>query len=199
MYGFGCRIKGGVRTSTSHCTPLTFNEANAKVDGLAGVIKAYKNALQVLELSGPIQFQQIIEKASVIADMPLDRIEQSYTILLILTNGVISDMEKTIKAIAQAEKLPLSIIIVGVGSGDFSNMDIFDLNDNPLKYNDGKLMPRDIVQFVPFKKFKHEAGILAAEALREIPNQVTEYMKMMEMCPMAALRFKQPLSDFFNY
>jgi len=194
LYGFGCKVKGGDRNSTSHCMPFTFNEENAEVDGLAGVMKAYKNALQVVELSEPILFQQIVERASAIADMPIDKIEQTYTILLILTSGINDDMENTMNAIVEAEKLPLSIIIVGVGSADFSNMDILDPNDNQLKYSNS----RNIVQFVPFNKFKHEAGILAAKTLRKIPNQVTGYMKMIGMCPMAEVRFSQPLSEFFD-
>jgi len=195
LYGFGCRMKGD-RTGTSHCMSLTFDEAKAEVDGLEGVMKAYKNALQVVELSGPTLLQQIIEMASAIADMPVNRTEQTYTILLILTDGIINDMERTINSIVQAGKLPLSIIIVGVGSADFTNMDILDADDEPLKHSNGELMTRDIVQFVPFNKFKHEACILAAETLREIPDQVTDYMKMVEMSPMAeAARFSVPESQ----
>jgi len=178
--------------------PLTFDKVNAEVDGLAGVMEAYKNALQVVELSEPILFQQIVQRASVIADTPIDRTEQTYTILLILTSGINDDMDNTINSIVEAEKLPLSIIIVGVGSASFSNMDILDPNGDRLKYSNGKLMTRDIVQFVPFNKLKHEAGSLAAKTLRKIPHQVTDYMKMMGMCPMAEIRFSQPLSEFFD-
>merc|ERR1712173_162477 len=45
-------------------------------------------------------------------------------------------------------------------------------------------MPRDIVQFVPFNEFKHSPGMLAKETLREIPDQVTDFMKMRTMPPM---------------
>jgi len=195
LYGFGCRMKGD-RSGTSHCMTLTFNEANAEVDGLAGVMKAYKYALRVVDLTGPTLFQQIIEMACAIADMPVNRTEQTYTILLILTDGIINDMEKTINAIVQGGKLPLSIIIVGVGSADFTNMDILDADDEPLKHSNGEIMHRDIVQFVPFNEFKQEAGILAAETLREIPDQVTDYMKMVGAFPLPeASQLSIPLSQ----
>jgi len=48
--------------------------------------------------------------------------------------------------------LPLSIIIVGVGSVDFSSMEQLDADGTPLfskKYK--KCMDADIVQFVPFR------------------------------------------------
>ena len=36
-------------------------------------------------------------------------------------------------------------------------------------------MPRDIVQFVPFKNFKNNIYKLAKETLKEIPTQLTDY------------------------
>jgi hypothetical protein len=38
---------------------------------------------------------------------------------LILTDGIINDMQKTIDEIVRGSDLPLSIIIVGVGEADF--------------------------------------------------------------------------------
>ena len=52
--------------------------------------------------------------------------------------------------------LPLSIVIVGVGSDDFESMDILDADDEPLysmKYK--KNMASDIVQFVPYRDFRN--------------------------------------------
>ena len=54
---------------------------------------------------------------------------QQYFILLMLTDGVISDMPDTIRSIVRASRLPMSIIIVGVGNADFSAMDELDCDD----------------------------------------------------------------------
>lgn len=40
--------------------------------------------------------------------------------------------------IVKASILPLSIIIVGVGNADFSNMDVLDADDVPLRYSEMK-------------------------------------------------------------
>ena len=45
---------------------------------------------------------------------------QKYTVLLILTDGVINDAENTVASIVAASNQPMSIIIIGVGSADFS-------------------------------------------------------------------------------
>jgi hypothetical protein len=55
-----------------------------------------------------------------------------YHILLLLTDGVINDLEKTIDQIVRGSSLPLSIIIVGVGNEDFTNMNVLDADEEPL-------------------------------------------------------------------
>jgi len=75
-------------------------------------------------------------------------------VLLIITDGVISDMFDTVRAIVYASTLPYSIIIVGVGSADFSAMDALDCDSGLLRDRDGHVAQRDIVQFVPFRKFE---------------------------------------------
>jgi len=50
-------------------------------------------------------------------------------ILLILTDGEIHDMDNTIDTIIQAAYLPISIIIIGIGDADFTNMEILDGDD----------------------------------------------------------------------
>jgi len=44
----------------------------------------------------------------------------NYFVLLIITDGVITDMPQTVQAVIEASYLPMSIIIVGVGNADFS-------------------------------------------------------------------------------
>ena len=45
-------------------------------------------------------------------------------VLLIIKDGVIHDMDETIRMIVQGADAPLSILIVGVGNEDFSNMEV---------------------------------------------------------------------------
>jgi vacuolar-type H+-ATPase subunit F/Vma7 len=51
---------------------------------------------------------------------------------LIITDGIINDMQKTIDQVVRSSGLPISIIIVGVGSDDFESMDTLDADENPL-------------------------------------------------------------------
>lgn len=56
--------------------------------------------------------------------------------------------------------LPLSIIIVGVGNADFTNMNILD-GDNGLFDSKGRKANRDFVQFVPFNQVSGNSDMLA--------------------------------------
>ena len=68
-----------------------------------------------------------------------------YFILLIITDGVITDMQNTKQAIVKAAKLPMSIIIVGVGNEDFTAMEELDGDEVRLSFR-GVEAERDIVQ-----------------------------------------------------
>lgn len=110
---------------------------------------------------------------------------EEYYVLLILTDGVITDMDNTIRAIVDSSRLPLSIIIVGVGQANFDNMNILDADETPLRSN-GVTMARDIVQFVPFRDF--QAGTFGGEALAEavlaeVPDQFVSYMTQHSVKP----------------
>lgn len=95
---------------------------------------------------------------------------QQYFILLILTDGVITDMADTREAIVQASHLPMSVIIVGIGNADFSDMQMLDGNDGILRSPKGEPVLRDIVQFVPFRNFKHVSPFVKSERFHRAPS-----------------------------
>ena len=102
---------------------------------------------------------------------------------MILTDGIINDMSETIDAIVEASFLPISIIIVGIGNADFSNMKTLDSDDRRLSSSKGINAARDLVQFVPYNKFENNVKKLACEVLQEIPRQVEEYFRMKGIPP----------------
>lgn len=64
-------------------------------------------------------------------------------------------MDETRHAVVQASKLPMSIIIVGVGNADFAAMEFLDGDSRVLHSYTGEEAVRDIVQFVPFRNFRN--------------------------------------------
>jgi len=71
---------------------------------------------------------------------------QKYNILLILTDGVINDMNKTIDEIVRGSELPVAIIIVGIGEAEFDSMETLDGDEEALySQTYRKYMAADIV------------------------------------------------------
>ena len=169
----------------SHCFALNGNICDPECDGLEGVIDAYQNSLKKVDLYGPTWFAPVMDMVNTMAEgLEVSQQNQQYMILMIITDGIINDMQKTIDEIVRGSSLPLSIIIVGVGEADFSSMDVLDADDDPLysqKYK--KYMASDIVQFVPFSEFKNDPRMLAKETLEEVPRQFLSFMERQGIVP----------------
>jgi len=59
----------------------------------------------------------------------------------------------------------MSIIIIGVGAADFKDMEILDADDVELCNSKCKVGERDIVQFVRYRDFNQDSGLLAQNVL----------------------------------
>eukprot|EP00877_Chromochloris_zofingiensis_P013629 jgi/Chrzof1/851/Cz01g31110.t1 len=171
VYGFGGQMPD---RTTSHCFAINGNNAQPFCAGVHGIAATYREALLRYPLSGPTLFTPVIKAATAIASQPSAL--PKYYCLLILTDGQACDMEDTVSAVIAASRLPLSIMIVGVGSADFSAMRRLDSDGKLLRDRTG-IAERDIVQFVEFNTLHNDGTRLAAELLGELPGQFLQYMR----------------------
>ncbi|XP_070604099.1 copine-3 [Erythrolamprus reginae] len=182
-FGFGAQIPPSWQVS--HEFPLNFNPSSPFCKGIQGIVDAYRVCLPQVRLYGPTNFSPIINHvARFAAAESQQRTASQYFILLIITDGVITDLDETRSAIVNASKLPMSIIIVGVGGADFSAMEFLDSDSGALRSRSGEAAIRDIVQFVPFRQF-HNAPkeALAQSVLAEVPQQVVSFFSMYKLQP----------------
>merc|ERR1719506_348872 len=185
-HGFG----GSVDGVTTHCFPVTLNQSQHDVYGINGVHQAYVQSFQTgrVALSGPTYFAPMLKAMREKATNSMSQLHQKYHVMLILTDGAIMDMKHTVDEIVMLSRLPLSIIVIGVGPADFSSMEKLDGDVQPLRHSRASIgvCKRDIVQFVPFNKYKGRPADLASATLRELPGQVELYMRMNGLKPNAA-------------
>jgi Copine/Zinc finger, C3HC4 type (RING finger)/C2 domain len=185
VYGFGARLPPNFM-HTSHCFACNGNYFSPEVQGIDGILKAYKKALDATQLHGPTFFHDILKQCANWAEPYVENTENlKYFVLLILTDGVINDLQKTINEIVKASRLPISIIIVGIGDDDFSLMNRLDSENEPLQSTEEKAhMERDIVQFVPFNDFKDKGyQELALGTLDKIPSDILNYYRSKDIKP----------------
>ena len=177
-YGFGAKLPSG---QVSHSFALNGSDQDPRCHGVKGILDAYSHCLSNVQLYGPTNFADVIGVAH---HRALSAKAHEYFILLIITDGAITDLDKTIEAIVKASSSPLSIIIVGVGDADFGNMTHLDSDDHKLRSPiSGTTAARDIVQFVPMRECRNNGAELAAKVLAEVPAQLTSYMAAKGIMP----------------
>ncbi|XP_055790269.1 copine-2 isoform X2 [Salvelinus fontinalis] len=181
--GFGAQLPPDWKVS--HEFAINFDPTNPFCQGVEGIAQAYSACLPHIRFYGPTNFSPIITHVARFATQALQQeTAAQYFTLLIITDGVISDMDETRHAIVQAAKLPMSIIIIGVGNADFVAMEFLDGDSSVLRSYTGEEAVRDIVQFVPFRDFRNAPKeTLAKSVLAELPQQVTQYFKQRNLSP----------------
>ncbi|XP_030006430.1 copine-8 isoform X2 [Sphaeramia orbicularis] len=186
--GFGAKLPPDGRVS--HEFALNGNPQNPYCAGIDGVMEAYYQSLKSVQLYGPTNFSPVINHVARYAASVKDG--SQYFVLLIITDGVISDMAQTKESIVNASCLPMSIIIVGVGPAEFDAM--IELDGDEVRISSrGRYAERDIVQFVPFRDYIDRTGNhilsmarLAKDVLAEIPDQFLSYMRTRGIKPSPA-------------
>ncbi|XP_061815758.1 copine-8 isoform X1 [Nerophis lumbriciformis] len=186
--GFGAKLPPDGRIS--HEFALNGNPQNPYCAGIEGVMEAYYQSLKSVQLYGPTNFSPVVNHVARYAASIKDG--SQYFVLLIITDGVISDMAQTKESIVNASCLPMSIIIVGVGPAEFDAM--IELDGDEVRISSrGRYAERDIVQFVPFRDYIDRTGNhilsmarLAKDVLAEIPDQFLSYMRTRGIKPAPA-------------
>ncbi|XP_028765247.1 protein BONZAI 1 isoform X2 [Neltuma alba] len=180
-WGFGARpIDGPV----SHCFNLNGSSHYCEVDGIQGIMMAYTSALLNVSLAGPTLFGPIINNAALMASESVANGKRKYFVLLIITDGVVTDLQETKDALIKASDLPLSILIVGVGGADFKDMEVLDADKGErLESFSGRVASRDIVQFVPFRDVQNGQISVVQALLAELPAQFLSYMQTRNIQP----------------
>ncbi|XP_065195164.1 copine-1-like [Sycon ciliatum] len=183
-FGFGAKVPPEYKFS--NIFNLSVGSPRPECQGVGGILAAYQSAITQVQLWGPTNAAPIITAVCDFAEGEHKRIVsqklpcKSYQILLLLTDGILTDMEQTKMAVIRGSHLPMSVIIVGVGAADFSDMEALDADDGLLTCR-GKSAARDIVQFVPFSQYRtRPPEHLAKDVLAEVPTQLVQYMALHE-------------------
>ena len=184
IYGFGGIPEFMNWSHVSHCFPLNGNVVNPSLEGVEGVMAAYQDNVNNIKFMGPTHFADLLKECR--KQVKECKNEKMYHILMILTDGEIHDIDETIAEISEMakENLPVSIVIIGVGNEEFSNMVRLDGDDVALVAG-----VKDIVQFVKYEDVVRRsqpaelAGNLGALVLDEIPSAMVKCFMDKNMLP----------------
>ena len=167
-HGFGAKIDGEKKELFN----LTLDPTSAVVGSIDELMDVYAKAVLKVELFGPTNFAPIIRAALKMTRESFSLNHWNYTILLILTDGLINDAELTRELVVECCNEAISIIIIGIGNEDFKEMKVLDGDQRALRG-----ATRDIVQFVRFKTFSGIPDKLAKAVVSELPSQIDTFYK----------------------
>lgn len=162
VWGFGAKFDGQVR----HIFQCGQSPA---ASGIQGVLDAYRSVFESdLIMSGPTVLLSVLKAAASRAyKFYNDTSKLKYSILLILTDGVVDDLQSTRELILTYSHLPLSIIVVGIGRADFTEMH---------QWNDESSEPRrGRFTFVEFRTLQFDPAALSRKALEKVPRDIVDY------------------------
>ncbi|VDK75390.1 unnamed protein product [Litomosoides sigmodontis] len=160
-------------------TPPDYKNGDAKdphVNGIDGVLNAYRTSLLSVRPYAPTDYSEVIYHTYKFgAAVQRQGRSDHYFVLLIVTDGCVTNPERTVNAIVDCAELPVSIVIVGVGNGDFSPMR--HLLSLTLKSSEGRLLRREIVTFVPYTN-SMTSNELVTKLLLNVPRQFLSWAMM---------------------
>ena len=168
VWGFGAKFGGdGVVRDLFQCGP------NPRVQGVNGILEAYRSVFHSgFTMSGPTVFLQVMQAAAVQAKRHGDEYSRQardkksclrYTVLLVITDGIMNDFQETFRKLQVYKEMPLSIIFVGVGRSDFSTLSRLCSS-----------CPENTT-FVEFRS-QESPSEFALGALRHLPTQVMSHV-----------------------
>lgn len=191
LWGYGACING----QQTH-SPFLMGEKLKDADALVESYDAYFSATNESFDLGKDGYLKPVIQAGMYRAIKSNQTSQCYSTLVILTTGEITDLTETIDVIcAAAEDAPLSIVIIGVGTGDFQLMDIltgYGDESGKLRHSNGVPIARELVSFVTFHEFGGNASQCVVEGLREVPEQFVQYFTNAGIKPLPP----KPVPDF---
>ncbi|ETN85652.1 Copine, partial [Necator americanus] len=184
-------------------TPPTFQEAhefhlNFNIDpicrGLDGVIEAYRKAQSVVVPMKSAKFAPVVNSAIRLSLRSGFR-GLHYHVLAIFTRGTPTDIKELSAAMMGASDAPISIVVIGIGNGDFSQ-----LLKLAAKRKEGT---RSCLQFINITDIIESGNSpaenrsrIAQKALRAIPEQMTDFMHAANIAAKPPIQFILDLVSF---
>eukprot|EP01061_Rhynchopus_euleeides_P015358 TRINITY_DN26226_c0_g1_i1.p1 TRINITY_DN26226_c0_g1~~TRINITY_DN26226_c0_g1_i1.p1 ORF type:complete len:610 (+),score=203.68 TRINITY_DN26226_c0_g1_i1:145-1974(+) len=136
---------------------VTMDSNNYCVHGAQGILDAYWDVWKNNKITPaePSCFASCLSKVYRVGSGS----KSAYQIALIVTDGGCSDIQDTVDMIVDMSSEPISIIIIGVGSGPWDTMEMLSADDQPLTSSTKKMMKRDIVGFVEMDKYPNKEAV----------------------------------------
>ncbi|KAH7729248.1 Protein CPNA-4 [Aphelenchoides avenae] len=181
-FGFGAKVPPQFRESQEFCLNL---DTDPYCRGIEGVQSAFKNAFTSVQPINTAHLSHVIYYVSKLAQNAFNRSQAGspcYYVLIVITRGVFDDIKETVQAVIFASRAPISIIFVGIGEADLTELQRLGTAGMRLNYH-GRKPERDCIQYVSVPKCREEEteindlkALISERGLLNIPHQMSMFM-----------------------
>lgn len=167
------------KTKLHPCGKLTLDDSELILHGTDEVISTYKKSVKKVTFSGASRFAPLIEETTELAKINLKNFK-TYTIVLIITCGKVSDQLQLIDSLNKASMAPVSYIFINIGPKNV--MEWIDADDKPLTGSES-VQARDCVDYIFYKDVLEKKLSLDHEMMKEIPSHVSVWANLNNIRP----------------
>lgn len=184
LYGLCAKIKGVFHEYfpiTKMSNEKDDNSENNKYSSKDTMEKAYNYYRQMLQFWGPTKLSGFLNHAKDKAEKAFNENKNTYTVVTIITDGLIVDLRDIVDSISEMSMYPVYIVFVGIGEEksdrEFLLLKQIDDNLNQIKNDNKKDAIHDIVKFVHFKTENLvEKSSFSQKLFYDIPDEVVRFM-----------------------
>jgi hypothetical protein len=152
VYGFGA-AHPKITDSRNGFFPVS-GSFDIESDSLAECIKQYQKCLKSVNISGTKNVAGIIKKVlKGIDEFKTEASKKKYKVMLIISDGQIHDIKEVTNKIVKSANYPISIIVLGVGGGNFNELERLDDIKCSLVNHRSEKPIRNNIQFINLDKF----------------------------------------------
>ena len=163
VWGFGAKFSDSIVRHIFQC-------GSGYCHSVTEILEAYKSIFSLgFSMSGPTSFDKVMQATAVRAKKSKEQQQRhnyQYHVLIIITDGTMSDVEETRRKLSIYQDLPMSVIFVGVGRADLRSLALLCQE-----------FPHETV-FVDFREVQTNPTHLANAALGDLPRQIRRYVDL---------------------
>lgn len=175
VFGFGLKFEGKPKSC------ININASQQKIYSLKKVVEEYDEFLNKIILSSPSSICPIIDKFK--EEIKKNNNSKNFNVLMIITDGCISDYKEVIDSVIEDQNLPMCINIIGIGAQPPKQMKRLNGDFGSIKSSDKKKkLERKVLNYFHLNDYTEKNNInknfkmLKGDLMKTIPHNVTEFL-----------------------
>jgi hypothetical protein len=171
-WGFAAKLK----RQLSQAIPITNEAGSSALAGVHQLLTSYAALVEKLQFDGPIHVTPTLEEAVTLVRAAPDWHE--YLLFLILLHDDPSDLPAFLQCLWRNQKLPFTVLIIGVGSNRFPLLSEKFRSGSVQVDDQGREYDRELVKFIKYAEYRGEnIAQMVSLALFTLRDEAVRWME----------------------